>query len=59
MKILKIHKINNMLWGELIGYIENNASSNSSVVASVFVAVLMFLPSRCLATIVRIHIHTG
>jgi hypothetical protein len=47
----------NKLWEEIIAYFlfdtgrtENDASNNFSVVACVFVAALMFLPNRCLAT---------
>jgi hypothetical protein len=32
------------------GHIQNDASNNSSIVASVFVTAVTFLPSRCLAT---------
>jgi hypothetical protein len=50
---------NKKFWEELIayfpwydtGHIENDASNNSSLVACVFVTAVMFLPSRCLATI--------
>jgi hypothetical protein len=46
-------------WEELIAYfpsyekgnIENDASNSSSIVACVFVTVVTFLPSRCLAMI--------
>jgi hypothetical protein len=46
-------------WDELIayfpwydmGHIENDASSNSSIVVCVFVTMVMFLLSRCLAII--------
>jgi hypothetical protein len=38
--------------------IESNASKNSSIVAYVFVAAVMFLQSRCLATIENIHTNT-
>jgi hypothetical protein len=46
-------------WEELIAYfpgydtdhIGNEASNNSSIVACLFVTAVMFLPSRCLATI--------
>jgi hypothetical protein len=34
-------------------HIENDATSSSSIVACVFVTVVTFLPSRCLATIWR------
>jgi hypothetical protein len=37
--------------------IENDASNISSVVASVFVAAVTFLRSRCLVTIGGIHRH--
>jgi hypothetical protein len=54
-----ISKLNKNFWEELIayfpwydtGHIENDASNNSSIVACVFVTVVTFLPSRCLATI--------
>jgi hypothetical protein len=50
---------NNKFWEELIayfpwydtGHIENDASNNSSILGWVFVTVVTFLPSRCLATI--------
>jgi hypothetical protein len=53
---LKIYK---KLWEELTayfpsydkGHIENEASNNSSIVASVFVTAVTFLPSSFLATI--------
>jgi hypothetical protein len=53
------HNLNKKFWAELIAYfpsydtgqIENDASNNSSIVACVFVTVVKFLPSRCLATI--------
>jgi hypothetical protein len=35
------------------GHIENDASNNSSIVASVFVTTVTFLQSRCLATVGR------
>jgi hypothetical protein len=46
-------------WGELIAYfplndterIENEASNKSSVAECVFVAAVMFLPSRCSVTV--------
>jgi hypothetical protein len=49
---------NQKFWEELIayfpwydtGHIENDASNNSPIVACVFVTVVKFLPSRCLAT---------
>jgi hypothetical protein len=55
----KSYKINKKFRKELIayfpwydtGHIENDASSNSSVVACVFVTAVTFLPGRCLATI--------
>jgi hypothetical protein len=37
---------------------KENDAYNSSVVACVFVAVVTFLPSRCLATIGDTHIDT-
>jgi hypothetical protein len=51
--------MNKKFWEELIayfpsydtGHIENDASNNSFIVASVFVTAVTFLPSRCLATI--------
>jgi hypothetical protein len=57
---------NKKFWEELIayfpwydtGYIENDASNNSSIVACVFVTAVTFLPSRCLATTGRMHRHT-
>jgi hypothetical protein len=57
---------NKKFWKELIAYypwyytdcIENDASNNSPIVACVFVAAVMFLLSRCLATIGGIHIQT-
>jgi hypothetical protein len=50
---------NKEFWEELIayfpsydtGYIENDASNNTSIFACVFVTAVTFLPSRCLATI--------
>jgi hypothetical protein len=50
---------NNKFWEELIayfpwyhtGYIENESFNNSSIVASVFVTVVTFLPNHWLATI--------
>jgi hypothetical protein len=58
--------MNKKSWEELIayfplydtGHIENDASSNSSIVACVIVTAVTFLPSRCLATIGGIHRHT-
>jgi hypothetical protein len=55
----QVHQYNKKFWEELIayfpwydtGHIENDASNNSSVVACVFVTGVMFLLSRCLATI--------
>jgi hypothetical protein len=57
---------NKRFWEELIAYfpwydtdrIENDASSSSSIVAIVLVAAVMFLPSRCLATIEDTHTDT-
>jgi hypothetical protein len=51
-------EINKKFWEEPIayfpwydtGHIGNDASNNSSIVASVFVTAVKFLPSRCLAT---------
>jgi hypothetical protein len=50
--------LNKKFWEELIvyfpssdtGHIKNDESSNSSIVACVFVTVVTFLTSRCLAT---------
>jgi hypothetical protein len=50
---------NKKFWKEIIayfpwydtGHIENDESSNSSIVACVFVTAVTFLPSRCLGTI--------
>jgi hypothetical protein len=50
---------NKKFWEELIVYfpwydtdhIENDVSNNSSIVACVFVTMVTFLPSRCLAMI--------
>jgi hypothetical protein len=61
------HNINKKFWEELIayflsydtGHIENDGSSNSSIVACVFVTAVTFLPSRCIAAIGGIHIHTA
>jgi hypothetical protein len=46
------------LWEELIAHFPwydtdriQNVSSNNSIVASIFIAAVTFLPSRCLATI--------
>jgi hypothetical protein len=39
-------------WYDMDG-IENDSSNNSSTVVCVFIAVVMFSPSRCLATIGR------
>jgi hypothetical protein len=52
-------KVNKKFWEDLIayyplydtGHIENYASSNSSIVACVFVTTVTFLPSRCQAMI--------
>jgi hypothetical protein len=52
---------NKKFWEELIaylpsydtGHIENDASSNYTIVAGVFVTAVTFLPSRCLATVGR------
>jgi hypothetical protein len=52
------HELNKKFWKYLIayfpqydtGHIENDASNNSSIVPCVFVTVVTFLPSRCLAT---------
>jgi hypothetical protein len=51
--------LNKKFWKELTtyfpwydtGHIENDAFNNSSTVACVFITVVRFLPSRCLATI--------
>jgi hypothetical protein len=51
--------LNKKFWEELIayfpcydtGHIENDASNNSSIVASVFVTAVTFLPSRFVAMI--------
>jgi hypothetical protein len=62
-----IKKSNNKkVWEELIAYvlsydtdhIENDVSNNCSIVACVFVAALMFLQSRCLATTGETHTDT-
>jgi hypothetical protein len=53
-------------WEELIAYfpwydkdrIENEASNNSPVVECVFGDAVIFLPSRCLATIRDTHVDT-
>jgi hypothetical protein len=50
---------NKKFWEEFIAYfpwydtgnMENDASNNSSIFARAFVTAVMFLPSRCLATI--------
>jgi hypothetical protein len=54
---LKIERENKKFWEELIAYfpsydmdlIENDACSNSSIVACVFNARVTFLANRCLA----------
>jgi hypothetical protein len=40
------------------GHSENDASKKSSIIECVFVIAIMFLLSRCLATIGRIYRHT-
>jgi hypothetical protein len=53
-------------WEELIAYFpsydtghtEKDESNNSSIVTRVFVTAVTFVPSRCLATIEKIHRHT-
>jgi hypothetical protein len=50
---------NKYFWEELItyfpsyntGHIKNDAPNNSSIVVCVFVIVVMFLPSLCIATL--------
>jgi hypothetical protein len=41
-----------------MGNIENDVSNNSSIVACVFVTMVKFLPSRCLATVRDTHTDT-